>query len=358
MTQTSSMPAKQHSYLGLLTRWVTPQSLFRALEISGLFTFLLALGVVFALSSGQFLTGSNFRAILTTSAVLGIVAIGQTFAIIAGGFDLSVAGVIPLASVLYAMTSNAGVPTPLAILAMLALGAVVGLINGLMISRVGIDPLIATLAMLSITGGFAFTVTNGVAVPFDHDYAGVLADSGPLNLSVHVWLVAGLVVVGVLVLRYTVFGRMVYALGGSREASWLAGVRVSALTTAVYMLCSMMAALAGVVLASELLSGSGNLGTDAALNSVAAVVLGGGSLAGGVGTVWGTAVGVLILGTLANGMALQQISSFYQTIATGVVLLLAVAFSRLRAAMAPRFYRVTSDFISEDAAPAVTEEVT
>jgi ribose transport system permease protein len=139
-----------------------------------------------------------------------------------------------------------------------------------------------------------------------------------------------LAVIAFLTLRYTVFGRMLYAIGGNREASRLAGMRVNLITVLVYVLCSSLAALAGVIVASQLLAGSATVGADAALQSIAAVILGGAALTGGVGGIPGTLIGVLVLGTITNGMALMQVPAFYQQIATGSILLLAVAFGRLR----------------------------
>jgi len=131
-------------------------------------------------------------------------------------------------------------------------------------------------------------------------------------------------------LRFTIFGRMVYAVGGNPEASRLAGIRVDLVVIAVYVLCAALASFAGVVVSSQLLAGSATVGADAALSSIAAVVLGGASLSGGIGGIGGTMIGVLILGTVANGMALLQVPSFYQQIATGGILLLGVGFARLR----------------------------
>src|SRR5690606_33973226 len=131
-------------------------------------------------------------------------------------------------------------------------------------------------------------------------------------------------------LRFSIFGRMIYAVGGNAEASRLAGIRTDRVIIGVYLLCGAFAALAGIVVSSQLLAGSATVGSDAALSSIAAVVLGGASLSGGVGGIAGTLIGVLILGTVANGMALLQVPAFYQQIATGLILLMGVGFARLR----------------------------
>lgn len=303
----------------------------RLLQSLGIAGFLTVLIVVFSVLTPRFATFDNATGILTSVAFIGLVSLGQTLVIIGGGFDLSVAGVAPLAAVTFAKLVNDSVAIPMAILAALLVGAGVGLLNGLIVTKGGINPLITTLGMLSITGGLAFTIVNGQSVPIMNFDAGFMAETSLFWVPNQVWLTAIATVLLALILRFTTYGRSLYALGGNREASRLAGMQVDALATSAYALSGTLAALGGVVLASQLLAGDGNLGKDAALLSVAAVVLGGGSLMGGAGGALGTAAGVLVLGTLANGLTLMHVSSFYQQIATGLVLLVAVGFSRIRA---------------------------
>ncbi|GAA3671354.1 ABC transporter permease [Nocardioides ginsengisoli] len=312
-------------------RGVRPMTLRAgAVQSLGIAGFLLALVAVFSASTPRFLTGDNLVGILTSVAFIGVVALGQTLVIIAGGFDLSVAGVAPLAAVIYAQQVNDGRPVALAVVVALAAGGAVGVVNGVIVTRGGINPLITTLGMLSISGGVAFTLVGGQSVPIEDLGAGFMAETDLAWVPNQVWLFAVAAVVLAFVLRFTVYGRSLYALGGNREAARLAGMRVDALAGSTYVVSGACAALGGVILASQLLAGDGNLGKDAALLSVAAVVLGGGSLLGGAGGALGTAAGVLVLGTLANGLTLLHVSSFYQQIATGLVLLIAVGFSRLR----------------------------
>ncbi len=196
-------------------------------------------------------------------------------------------------------------------------------------TKLGINPLITTLGTLSITVGAAYSLSSGVTIPLAATSAGC-SPIRPGRASVHLIAFVLLSIITFLMLRFTVFGRMLYAIGGNREASRLAGMRVDLVTILVYVQCAALAAFAGVVVASQLLAGSATVGTDAALTSIAAVVLGGASLTGGVGGIPGTLIGVLVLGTIANGMALLQVPAFYQQIATGVILLLGVGFARLR----------------------------
>lgn len=304
----------------------------QGVEVVGILLILVAIIVVFSIVSDRFLTVDNGKNILEAVAVAGMIAIGQTLVIISGGFDLSVAGTVPLAAVVYAKLCNSGLDWPLAMVLAVCVGAGVGAINGAIVTRARINPLIATLATLSIAGGLAYQITSGQSVALESDAAGTLAESGFADISNHVWLVLGLGIVGTFVLRRTTFGKALYALGGNREASWLAGMRVDLLTASVYVISGGLAALGGVVLAGQLLAADGSLGQDAALLSIAAVVLGGASLTGGTGSILGTLVGVLILGSLADGLTLARVSTYSQDIITGIVLLVAVGFGQLRSA--------------------------
>jgi ribose transport system permease protein len=296
----------------------------------GIGTFYLFILIFFSLATPFFLTYSNALNILTNVSVIGIVALGQALAIISGGFDLSVSGTLPLGAVIFALSSNAGFGVVEAMLLAIAVGAFVGLVNGLIVTKLQINPLITTLGTMSIGVGLAFTLSSGITIPFTDLDAGVLADKTVGGLSYYLVAFVLLSLLAFAVLRFTVFGRMLYAIGGNREASRLAGMRVDLVTITVYVQCGSLASFAGVVVASQLLAGSATVGTDAALSSIAAVILGGASLTGGIGGIPGTLIGVLVLGTIANGMVLLQVPAFYQQIATGAILLVGVGFARLR----------------------------
>ena len=300
-------------------------------QVLGLFAFYVVVIAFFAIRSEQFLTYSNTINILSNVSVIGIVSIGQALTLISGGFDLSVSGTVPLGAVVFTKFINTGTAIIPAMIMTILIGAFVGLINGVLITRVGINPLIATLGTMSITQGLAQTITGGLTDSFDNLDAGILAESSVGTVPNHIWVLLIVSAIAFLVLRFTVYGRSIYTIGGNREAARLAGLRVDLITISVYMTCAALASLAGVIVASQLLAGSATLGTSSALTSIAAVVLGGASLAGGKGGIGGTLIGVLILGTLANGLALLAVPAFYQQIATGVVLLLAVGLGRLRA---------------------------
>ncbi len=299
----------------------------QALGLGGFYFLTL---VFFSIQAPHFFEVSNGINILSNVSVIGIVTLGQMLVLIAGGFDLSVAGTLPLGGVIFTILINKNVGIYEAWALATLGGAAVGAFNGLVITRIGINPLVTTLGTLSVTGGLANVVTAGETVPFNNLDAG-LVDNDFLGMPIYIWVWIATTLVVYVVLRFTVLGRMIYSIGGNREASRLAGIRIDLVTTLVYVISGGLAAFSGVVLAQQLLAGAPSVGATAALTSIAAVILGGAALTGGVGGVPGTVVGVLVLGTVANGLALMQVPSFYQQIATGAILLLAVGFGRLRA---------------------------
>jgi ribose transport system permease protein len=301
-----------------------------AMQGLGLGGFYIIVLIYFSLSAPFFFSASNAVNILSNVSVIGIVTLGQAYVLIAGGFDLSVSGTVPLGGVIFTMLINRGITIPEAWFVAVLAGCAIGLANGLIITRIGINALVTTLGTWSITVGLAYVVTNGETVAFNDLNQGPI-DNVVLGMPLYVWTMILVSVIAFAVLRFSVYGRMIYAIGGNREASRLAGVRVDLVTTSVYVISAGLASFAGVMLAQQLLAGAPTVGANAALNSIAAVILGGAALTGGVGGIPGTVVGTLVLGTIANGMALMQVPSFYQQIATGAILLLAVGFGRLRA---------------------------
>lgn len=296
---------------------------------TGVGAFLILVGLGFSIFVEGFATGTNFKTILDTSSVLMIASLGQLLTVLAGGFDLSIGGVIPLSAVIYAKLTSEGHSTAVALLASLGVGGLVGVAHMVLIGVFKINALITTLATLSIAGGFAYTIANGQTVSLPPE-AGKLGDEAFSGLAYHVFLAAALVLIIHLVLRWTVFGRRIYMVGGNHEAARLAGVRVIGVEGGVYIVSALLASIAGVVTASQLLAATGGLGSEVTLQSLAAVVLGGAALGGGRGSVAGAVIGVLLLGTISDGLTIERVSSFYQQIVTGGVLLLAVGFGKLQ----------------------------
>lgn len=293
---------------------------------------LIILVILLALLAPNFLTPRNLVNILDQVTVLGILALGATAVIITGGIDLSVGAVLALSvMVLGWLSHDGGWPLWLAMVACVIAGAAAGLVNGLAVTLAKLPPFIATLAMMSIARGVANLITDGRQITGYPEWFYSLSSTRYLDYF-SVTLV-GLILcfaIGWVWLKYRPSGRAVYAVGGSPEVARLAGIKVRGVTTWVYVLAGVTAGLAAIVLSSRLDSSQPSAGLGIELNVIAAVVIGGASLAGGVGTVSGTIVGVLIIGVLNNGLNLLGVSPFIQQVIIGVVIAAAVFGDVLR----------------------------
>ena len=303
-----------------VTQWA---SRFRELNI---LIALLLLCAFLSLTSPVFLTTGNLFGVARAFSLTAIVAIGQTFVILTGGIDLSVGSVLALAGLSAGMLLQRGMPLPIAALAGLAVGVVFGLANGLMITRIGLPPFIATLGTLSIGRGLVYVITKGypVTVPEDAHAFIWLGQGYVWIVPVPVIIMVLLTIVGALVLGATMFGRYVYAVGGNREAARLAGIPVRLVELSVYVISGALAALAGLILVARLVSAQPSAGLGFELPVIAASIIGGTSLMGGEGTVLGAVLGAAIMGVLENGMVLLGVSTYAQQAVTGAVIILAV----------------------------------
>jgi ribose transport system permease protein len=294
-----------------------------------LFAFVL-MCVFFAILAPTFAAGDNVYTIASTLAVVGISAIGMTLVLIAGGVDLSVGSVAALTGVVASSLWPSTLPIGLAALIGLLAGLAVGLFNGAVITWVRVNPLIATLATYSAIRGIAFVVSgtqdNQLGDPTFQFLGRGKIGAIPFSLVLMLALYAAFYVV----LRYTRFGRNLFAIGGSPQAARLAGINIGRHLVIVYGLCGLLSALAGLVSASQLAAGRPNAATGLEFAVVAAVVLGGTSLAGGKGSLLGTLIGVVLLRTLDNGLIQLNVSSFWQDFARGVVLILTVGIDQIR----------------------------
>jgi ribose transport system permease protein len=278
-----------------------------------------------AVATNAFFTVDNLANLLRQNAFPAIIAAGMTFTILTAGIDLSVGSVVGLSGVLCADTLAHGGGLAAAVGAGLALGVAVGAANGLIVTRIRIPPFIVTLAMMLVVRGIAFKYTN----------AGTISGLPPLlsPLSRGLPMTAAMATVFALswvALERTAFGRHVYAIGGNADAAWLSGVRVNRVLMAVYIGCGACAGLAGVLVASRLNAGYPRAGELYELDAVAAVVVGGTSLFGGRGSIWGTLAGAFFIGILNNGLNLYNVSPYDQMIAKGAVLLAATSLDRWR----------------------------
>jgi ribose/xylose/arabinose/galactoside ABC-type transport system permease subunit len=302
-----------------------PLGLRRHASLLIVYGLILMLGIYASLSSTNFLTERNIFNVLRTGAFLGTVAIAETFVIISGGIDLSVGSVIKLSVLMSAILMN-GEPENIgvAVVATLAMGAVVGLVNGLLIAKLRIAPFIVTLGAYSILRGIAYTVTT---TPVGNAAPGFLRlydlKVGPVPLLVI--FLALLALAGIFVLRRMTFGRYLYAIGGNEQVARLSGIRVDRVKIGVYMLCSTLAALTGLLYLTRAGVGDPVTGEGAELQAITAVILGGTSLFGGQGGLIGTIGGVLLMGLTNNVLVILNVSSWYQDLIQGLVIVGAVA---------------------------------
>ncbi|MGW2688827.1 ABC transporter permease/substrate-binding protein [Streptomyces sp. NPDC001414] len=302
----------------------------RLLLDNGALTALIVLVIAMSALSGDFLTTDNLLNVGVQAAVTAILAFGVTFVIVAAGIDLSVGSVAALSATVLAWSATShGVPVFLAVVLAVATGIAAGLVNGFLIAYGKLPPFIATLAMLSVARGLSLVISEGSPIAFP-DSVSHLGDTlgGWLPVPVLVMVVMGLI--AAFVLGRTYIGRSMYAIGGNEEAARLSGLRVSKQKLAIYALSGLFAAVAGIVLASRLSSAQPQAANGYELDAIAAVVIGGASLAGGTGKASGTLIGALILAVLRNGLNLLNVSAFWQQVVIGVVIALAVLLDTVR----------------------------
>ncbi|MEU5279540.1 substrate-binding domain-containing protein [Streptomyces asoensis] len=302
----------------------------RLLLDNGALTALIVLVIAMSALSGDFLTTDNLLNVGVQAAVTAILAFGVTFVIVSAGIDLSVGSVAALSATVLAWSATQhGVPVAVAVVLAVATGIAAGLVNGFLIAYGKLPPFIATLAMLSVARGLSLVISEGSPIAFP-DSVSHLGDTlgGWLPVPVIVMVVAGLI--AAFVLGRTYIGRSMYAIGGNEEAARLSGLRVRRQKLAIYALSGVFAAAAGIVLASRLSSAQPQAADGYELDAIAAVVIGGASLAGGTGKASGTLIGALILAVLRNGLNLLSVSAFWQQVVIGVVIALAVLLDTVR----------------------------
>ena len=293
---------------------------------------LLVLCIVTSLLTSRFLSPINLSNIFVQSSIMAVIAMGMTFVIIGGGFDLSVGSTVALSGCVAAMAMLkfgifAGVVSGI------AAGAAVGLANGLIVAALKVNPFIATLGSMVLVRGVVYIITGGAPVSGDDGLPGAFVAFGNARLfGIHylVWVPLMLLIVLSVVMQTTPYGRRVYATGGNREAAYLSGVAVERVIASTYIWCGALAGVAGVMLAARLQSRQPTAGEFYELTAIAAVVLGGASLYGGEGTLYKSVIGVFIMIVLGNGLNLLNVDSYWQRVAVGAVVIAAAAADRLR----------------------------
>ena len=297
----------------------------------GIVAILVVMSIVLSVFSSQFLTSENFLSVFRQFSFIGIMAIGQVMVIVTGGIDLSVGSVFAFAGVTsaFAMT-KLGVGVPAGLLVGIVSGLVFGLLNGLLITRLQLPPFIATLGTLSIARGLSYALTGGFPIP---DLPPAFKFIGQGYISIIPFPVILLLVLGVLFsffLSTTVLGRRVYATGSNEEAARVSGVNTRFVKIFVYSLSGILAGIAGMATAARLGVAQSTAGIGYELDVIAAVIIGGASVTGGVGTVFGSIMGAAIMGVLKNGLILLSVSAYWQQAIIGIVILVAVTFDLLR----------------------------
>jgi ribose transport system permease protein len=302
---------------------------------------LIAIFAVFSITQSDFLTSSNIQNLLASVSILFVVSIGMTFVVLTGGIDLSVGSLLALSGIiLSSLFNNVGLPIWLAVVLTALAGAFIGGgINGVLIGRVGLSFFVVTLGTLSLYRGVVNIWSGTKTTYIDSTLLGNIGFGRFLGLPIPIWIMIVTFVVAVVVLRWTYFGRDVYAVGGNIEAARLSGINVARTLVAVYAIAGLCAGIGGVIQAGRLGAASPLVGESTPLDAAAAVLLGGTSFLGGVGGVTGTAVGVLFIGTLQNGLSIAAVSSFWQQVVTGAILIVAIAIDRIQRDPGNRFRR-------------------
>lgn len=310
---------------------------------------LLGIVVVFSALHPFFIHGQNITNILTSNSDLMLVAAGMTFAMIGGGFDLSVGSVMEATGVVLAGLLAVGVPQILAIIiAVLCAGLFGALVNGFLIGYARLNFLVVTLGTMTAVEGLVYVATNGNTLSLSkwHLVAGI-GSAKALGIGVPIWFMIGAVVIAGICLRFTRLGRAIYAVGGNREAARIAGIRVGLITMLTYGAAGLFAGLAGVVDAGRLAAASPTVGSTMNLIAGAAVLLGGTSFSGGEGGMFGTVLGVLLIGALENGLGVVGVSDFWSNVVTGIVLIAAVALDQFQKARTRRRFTKESTEIGK-----------
>ncbi|MDO9545885.1 MAG: ribose ABC transporter permease [Pelolinea sp.] len=293
------------------------------------FTFFLLAAVISVLSP-YFLTVDNLINVLMQASINLIIALGMTFVIATGGIDLSVGSIVGLAGMIMAKLLISEVSLPLTLGITLLCGVLMGAVNGILITRIGLPPFIATLGTMSIYRGVSLISNQGrPAYGLSSQMLKAIAGRiGPIPIPVVIAFISA--IIAFFVLMYTIIGEYTLAIGGNEEAVRLSGVPVARYKTIVYSISGLMSSLAGIVLTARLTAAEPIAGTGYELDAIAAAVIGGTSLSGGVATIFGTVIGALIMSVLRNGLNLLNIQSYYQLVAIGSVIVIAVTIDTLR----------------------------
>ncbi|QFY63742.1 ABC transporter permease (plasmid) [Rhizobium grahamii] len=293
-------------------------------QYGGIFLSLIILCAIFSVMNPRFMSVANFMNVLQQVAVIAIAAFGMTWVILLGEIDLSIGSIIAVAGMVGAQCFAYGMGFAPALVLTLLAGALMGLINGVLTAKLLLPSFIVTVATMGIYRGLVSLPTNGAPAMIMNETWTAIGTESFLGLPIIIWIVLVLFVFNQVLLGKTTFGRRAYLTGGNREAALYSGIKVDRLKIIIFVISGVMAAISGILLSSRLFSAQTNAGVSYELDAIAAAVLGGTSLAGGVGTMVGTLIGALIIGVMNNGMNMLSVPYFYQLIVKGLVILIAV----------------------------------
>ena len=299
-------------------------------NLLGLFVVLILMCVVFTILKPGFLTGKNLLNILTAASLSGLIAIGESYLIIAGQIDLSPGAIAAFAGVFSALLAQRGMPILLIILITVAVGALFGAVSAFQVNALKIQPFIATLAVMSIARGLAYIICAGKPVFISHNTYIKIGITRRLGIPLPVIILVVMFLVWGVALSKTRFGRNVYAVGGNPAAARLAGINADAVKRGLFILSSCLASLGGIILASRMNTGQPGAASDVDFDAITASVLGGIAMTGGTGSLSGTFLGVLILQGFNNGLLLLNVSTFWQDVARGLLMMFALTFDFYR----------------------------
>jgi len=294
------------------------------------FLSLIILFIALSIASPYFLTANNLTSVSRQTAVFNTMALGMTIVIISGGIDLSVGSILGLSGLIGTMALERGYPIVLGVLIGILVGMLCGFVNGLLVTRLKIPPFVVTLGTLGIYRGLALIFSNGLPVHKIPAAFSFLGEGSLLGIPFVAWMLVSCAVIVHVVLEHTRLGRYAFAIGSNKIASIYAGIPVDFHVTAVYAIGGALTGLAGMIEASRLMTGQPTAGQGYELQAIAAVVIGGGSLNGGEGSVVGTLIGAFIMGLLSNGADLLNISNYWQQVIIGSVIILAVTLDEVR----------------------------
>jgi len=296
----------------------------------GIFIAFIAVVVILSIVCPSFLSWKNLLNIVRKSSIHGVMAIGMTFVILTAGIDLSVGSVLALTGVLCASFEHAGLPVVVIVIATLGIGAVIGSVNGIIITKGKVTPFVVTLGMMSVARGLAHIYTDGQPISGFGERFRYIGGGDFFYVPVPIIIFALTLLIAAVILRDTRLGRYTYAIGGNEEAVRLSGINVDRFKIAVYAISGLTAALGAVILTSRLNAGESIAGVGYELDVIASVVIGGTSLMGGRGSVWGTFIGALLIGVIDNGMNLLLIPAYWQLVVKGSIIVGAALLDRLR----------------------------